>query len=126
MSAATAVTQSNVADALQRALKDQAEEKGDKWGANGESAATSGVIQFLQKYMRDDAKILKDVKAGGKMKGAAAQLALTAIEFATRCGGVELSFGGKVTADDAGDDKKSDVERWQADQTKYFLWLLVR
>jgi len=118
MSAATAVTQSNVADALQRALKDQAEEKGDKWGANGESAATSGVIQFLQKYMRDDAKILKDVKAGGKMKGAAAQLALTAIEFATRCGGVELSFGGKVTVDDdAGDDKKSDVERWQAGQT---------
>jgi len=118
MSAATAVTQSNVADALQRALKDQAEEKGDKWGANGEAAATSGVIQFLQKYMRDDAKILKDVKAGGKMKGAAAQLALTAIEFATRCGGVELSFGGKVTVDDdAGDDKKSDVERWQAGQT---------
>ena len=108
MSAATAVTQSNVADALQRALKDQVKEKGGKWGANGEAAATSGVIQFMQKYMRDDAKILKDVKAGGKMKGAAAQLALTAIEFATRCGGVELSFGGKVVADDAGDDKKGD------------------
>ena len=114
MSAATAVTQSNVADALQRALKDQVKEKGGKWGANGEAAATSGVIQFMQKYMRDDAKILKNVKAGGKMKGAAAQLALTALEFANKCGGVELSFGGKVVADDAGDDKKGDEA---ADQT---------
>ena len=100
MSANTALMQSNVADALQRALEDTANEKGGKWGANGEAAATSGVIQFLQKYMRDDAKIIEKVKSGGKMKGAAAQLALTALEFANKCGGVELSFGGKVAAAD--------------------------
>ena len=88
MSSNTALTRSNVADALQRVLRDEANKRGNKWGANGEAAATSGVIQFLQKYMRDDAKILKKVKAGGKMKGAAAQLAFTALEFANKCGGV--------------------------------------
>jgi len=107
MSANTALMQSNVADALQRALEDTANEKGGKWGANGEAAATSGVIQFLQKYMRDDAKIFKSVKAGGKMKGAAAQLALTALEFANKCGGVELSFGGRVAA---ADDKMQEED----------------
>ena len=99
MSAATALTQSNVADALRRALDDEANKKYGKWTASGEAAATSGVIDFLQKYMKDDAKIFK-VKAGGKMKGEAARLAFTALEFANKCGGVELSFGGKVAAAD--------------------------
>ena len=107
MSANTALTQSKVAAALQRALEDTANEKGGKWGANGEAAATSGVIQFLQKYMRDDAKIIEKVKSGGKMKGAAAQLALTALEFVNKCGGVELSFGGRVAA---ADDKMQEED----------------
>ena len=58
MSAATALTQSNVADALRRALDDEANKKDGKWTPSGEAAATSGVIDFLQKYMKDDAKII--------------------------------------------------------------------
>ena len=53
-----------------------------------------GVIDFLQNYMKRDGPI--EVMAGKKHKGAAAQLAVTALEFANKCGGVELSFGGKV------------------------------
>jgi len=108
MSAATALTQSNVADALRRALDDEANKKCGKWTASGEAAATSGVIDFLQKYMKDDAKMFK-VKAGGKMKGEAARLAFTALEFANKCGGVELSFGGVAAADDHEDEEGEDA-----------------
>ena len=62
MSAATALTQSNVADALRRALDDEANKKDGKWTASGEAAATSGVIDFLQKYMKDDAKIINHLR----------------------------------------------------------------
>ena len=100
MSAATALTQSNVADALRRALDDEANKKDGKWTASGEAAATSGVIDFLQKYMKDDAKIFK---------GEAARLAFTALEFANKCGGVELSFGGVAAADDHEDEEGEDA-----------------
>lgn len=73
MPAATAVTQSNVAAALQRALDD----KKKKWTASddSEAAATAGIIRvrvmidFLQKYRNDDAKNDKSIKTGGKMHG---------------------------------------------------------
>lgn len=77
MPAATAVTQSNVAAALQRALDAQRDDKKKKWTASddSEAAATAGIIRvrvmidFLQKYINDDAKNDKSIKTGGKMHG---------------------------------------------------------
>ena len=104
----SAITQHSTSQALQRALESQPGEKGGKWSANDEAAAMGGVIDFLQKYMKRGGKIKVDGKE--KMKGQAARLALTAIEFANKCGGVELSFGDEVAAaDDEGGEVQEDT-----------------
>jgi len=99
---------SDTKNALRRALQSQPGEKGSKWTASDEAAAMGGVIDFLQNYMKRDGTI--KVMAGKKHKGAAAQLAFTALEFANKCGGVGLSFGGNVAAeDDEGKVQKEDA-----------------
>jgi hypothetical protein len=94
-----------------RQLDDEANKKGEKWGANDEAAATSGVIQFLQKYMKGGGQI-KRGKPGNEMKGEAARLALTAFEFANKCGGVTLSLHGhgKVAAADEEEDEEQEED----------------
>ena len=99
----SAVTQNSTLKALQRALEDQSGEKDGKWSANDEAAAMGGVIEFLQKYMKSGGKIEVDGKE--KMKGQAARLALTALDFANKCGGLTLSIHGAATVVDA---KKGD------------------
>jgi len=86
----SAITQHSTSQALQRALESQPGEKGGKWSANDEAATMGGVIDFLQKYMKRGGKIEVDGKE--KMKGQAARLALTALDFANNCGGLTLSF----------------------------------
>ena len=98
---------SDTKKALQRALKSQPGEKESKWTASDEAAAMGGVIDFLQNYMKRDGKFF--VKAGDKHKGAAAQLAFTALEFANKCGGVEMSFHmDKVAAADDDEDEEGE------------------
>ena len=103
----SAITQHSTSQALQRALDSQPGEKDGKWSANDEAAAMGGVIDFLQKYMKSGGKIEVDGKE--KMKGQAARLALTALDFANKCGGLTLSIHGATTVVDAKDDKKGDL-----------------
>ena len=109
---------SDTKKALQRALKSQPGEKESKWTASDEAAAMGGVIDFLQNYMKRDGKFF--VKAGDKHKGAAAQLAFTALEFANKCGGVEMSFHmDKVAAADDDEDEEEDAAAPAAAAPKY-------
>ena len=89
MTNASGLVQHDVAAALERALR----EHGGSGGANQETAAMRGVIDFLKKYMKHGGKTTAGAKGGGaKMRGEAATLALQAIAFANQCGGVEIKF----------------------------------
>ena len=89
MTNASGLVQHDVAAALERALR----EHGGSGGANQETAAMRGVIDFLKKYMKHGGKTTADAKSGGaKMRGEAATLALQAIAFANQCGGVNIKF----------------------------------
>ena len=94
-------------EALQRALGAQPDAKGGKWTASDEAAAIGGVIDFLQDYMKRDGKIAVDSDGKEKIKGEVARFALTALEFANKCGGLTLSLQNKVAADD--DDEEEDA-----------------
>ena len=84
MPTASELVQLNVARALKQAVRDN---RGNG-GANQETAAMRGVIDFLKSYMKTT-----DAKGGGaKMRGEAAALALQAIAFANKCGGVDIKF----------------------------------
>ena len=64
-----------------------------KRDANQETAAMRGVIDFLKNYMKNGGKTTAAAKGGGaKMRGEAATLALQAIAFANKCGGVDIKF----------------------------------
>ena len=87
MTNASGLVQHDVAAALERALR----EHGGSGGANQETAAMRGVIDFLKKYMKNGGKTTAAAKGGGaKMRGEAATLALQAIAFANKCGGVDI------------------------------------
>ena len=75
------------------ALKDALREHGGNGDANQQTAAMRGVIDFLKNYMKKDGKTTTAAKRGGdKMKGEAARLALTAMDFANKCGGLDIKF----------------------------------
>ena len=89
MTTASGLVQHNLAAALERALR----EHGGSGDANQETAAMRGVIDFLKKYMKNGGKTRAAAKGGGaKMRGEAAALALQAIEFANKCGGLSITF----------------------------------
>ena len=76
-----------------RALKQALQNEGGSGNANEETAAMRGVIDFLKYYMSRDGKTKATAKGGGaKMRGEAAALALQAIEFANKCGGLSITF----------------------------------
>ena len=85
----TKTVQYNVTRALKKALHDE----GGSGNANEETAAMRGVIDFLKYYMSRDGKTKAAAKGGGaKMRGEAAALALQAIAFANKCGGLSITF----------------------------------
>ena len=105
MTPASAAVQLSVANALKQALRDN-RGSGD---ANQETAALRGVIDFLKSYMKTT-----DAKGGGaKMRGEAATLALQAIAFANKCGGVDIRFNTDVQdvkqEDEDGDSSEDEV-----------------
>ena len=104
----SAITQHSTSQALQRALEAQPGGKDGRWSANDEAAAMGGVIDFLQKYMKRGGKIQVDGKE--KMKGQAARLALTALDFANKCGGLTLSLHGGVVAEDDAEDTSQEED----------------
>ena len=103
MPTASELVQLNVARALKQAVRDN---RGNG-GANQETAAMRGVIDFLKSYMKT-----ADAKGGGaKMRGEAATLALQAIAFANKCGGVDIKFnsdGQDVKQEDEDGDSSED------------------
>ena len=103
MPTASELVQLNVARALKEALRDN---RGNG-SANQETAAMRGVIEFLNGYMKNaDAK-----RGGAKMRGEAATLALQAIAFANKCGGVDIKFnsdGQDVKQEDEDGDSSED------------------
>ena len=103
MPTASELVQLNVARALKEALRDNR----GSGGANQETAALRGVIDFLKSYMKTT-----DAKGGGaKMRGEAAALALQAIAFANKCGGVDIKFnsdGQDVKQEDEDGDSSED------------------
>ena len=103
------ITQDRVKTALQAALDDQPGKKDSKWTGSDEAAAMGGVIEFLQNYMKNDGKI--EVEGKEKLKGQAARLALTALDFANRCGGLTLTLHEQMAAADGGEgvSKKKDA-----------------
>ena len=105
----SALTQDRVKTALQAALDDQPGKKDSKWTGSDEAAAMGGVIEFLQNYMKNDGKI--EVEGKEKLKGQAARLALTALDFANRCGGLTLTLHEQMAAADGGEgvSKKKDA-----------------
>lgn len=94
----SALTQDRVKTALQEALAAQPGKKDSKWTGSDEAAAMGGVIEFLQNYMENDGKI--EVEGKEKLKGQAARLALTALDFANRCGGLTLTLHEQMAAAD--------------------------
>ena len=104
----SAITQNSTSKALQRALEAQPGGKDGRWSANDEAAAMGGVIDFLQKYMKRGGRIQVDGKE--KMKGQAARLALTAMDFANKCGGLTLSLHGGVVAEDDAEDTSQEED----------------
>jgi len=89
MTTPSGLVQHQVASALKEALREHCG-SGD---ANQETAAMRGVIDFLKNYMKKDGKTTSAAKRGGdKMKGEAARLALTAMNFANKCGGLDIKF----------------------------------
>ena len=89
MTTPSGLVQRDVAQSLKQALR----EHGGSGDANQETAAMRGVTDFLICYMKNDGKTTIQAKVGGdKMKGEAARLALTALELANKCGGLDIKF----------------------------------
>ena len=104
----SALTQDRVKTALQEVLAAQPGKKDSKWTGSDEAAAMGGVIDFLQNYMKNDGRI--EVEGKEKLKGQAARLALTALDFANRCGGLTLTLHGQMAAADGGEDLSEEED----------------